>query len=412
MNREDFVRLFDISLLHEVFEKIDRNHSGQITFDDLESLMDEIGIRTSSTSIHDMFTELDRNSNGSVSFIEFYNRFKFVPHANIERVGKVWASVGGIDWGLDHAAFILPDLDRLVNPKSKEFIKFLTVGGICTIVSRTLTAPLERLKLQAQTEGLASSMISELRMIVKNEGWKGLFAGNWTNCLRIFPTIAIGCYAYVHIVNYFGLKNGAQNPETATRDFLIRLGAGATGGMLASFITYPLDIIRTRLTLPNQGISSPLESSHFPRIFARSKMLNVGRDIVHNEGFKGLFRGSAAAVMSIGPFILVQNSMFNVLKTFAQEELGCKPTPNMLLTCGAVSGLLAQTAVYPLDIVRRRIQLSIVDTGISTLSSLKEIAASEGIKGLYQGILPTALKVAPAVAISLTVRDLIRPYFT
>lgn len=400
---EEFTRLFDAERLRLVFDKMDLGHNGQITQDDLREILEgEVGITISADDLSDMFRDIDTNADGKVDFEEFYQKFKFVPFANVKRVGRTWASVGGIDWGLDHASFILPDIDRFVNPSSKEFFKFFITGGIASVFSRTLTAPLERLKLQAQTEGLASSMFSELSGIVKTEGWRGLFAGNLTNCLRVFPTTAIGCMTYVSILNTLGIESSNIDPQHRVRDLSIRIAAGATGGMVATYLTYPLDIIRTRLTL---NMPNPDEVSN-------SKIIACGRDIVKQEGIRGLFKGSAAAIMSIGPFIMVQNGMFSLLKTMVQEEFGWYPTTNSLLAYGAVSGFVAQVSVYPLDVVRRRMQLSMVEEGWSTWKVMKDIMKSEGLRGLYQGILPTALKVAPAVAISLTVRDTVRPYFS
>jgi solute carrier family 25 phosphate transporter 23/24/25/41 len=413
-----FRSMFDVSRLRQVFGVIDSDKSGQIGPDELKVLMDSLGIKASYEDAKDMLVEIDKNKDGRIDFGEFYERFKFVPLANLTRVGRTWSSIGGLDWGLDNAAFILPDVDRFVDPKSQEFLKFFISGGIAQVVSRTVTAPLERLKLQAQTEGLASSMISELKTIVKTEGFRGLFAGNVANCLRVFPTTAIGCFTYVQILSLLHMDNDID-PRHRVRDLSTRIAAGAFGGMVATLSTYPLDLIRTRMTLSTtESVTNtspvPVVSNAVQETTAqgRSKIMNIGRDILRQEGVRGLYRGSGPAIMSIGPFIFIQNGTFTALKTLSQEELGLNLTPNVLLACGATSGFMAQLAVYPLEVVRRRMQVSMVETGQSSWQILKEIHSTEGFRGLYQGILPTALKVAPAVAISLYVRDLIRPYFT
>ena len=68
------------------------------------------------------------------------------------------------------------------------------------------------------------------------------------------------------------------------------------------------------------------------------------------------------------------------------------------LGMGAMSGLWAQTICYPLDTVRRRMQLK-GKTYNSTLDAFKTIIRDEGAKGLYRGMVPNALKIVPNNAI-------------
>ena len=84
----------------------------------------------------------------------------------------------------------------------------LVVGGLAGCVSRTATAPLERIKIQAQTRGLAGSIFGELGRIVKAEGVKALFAGNGANLIRVFPFAGIVTLAYVRLIKVQGPLGG------------------------------------------------------------------------------------------------------------------------------------------------------------------------------------------------------------
>ena len=64
-------------------------------------------------------------------------------------------------------------------------------GGSAGVISRSITAPLERVKIAAQTSGRGISISSELGSVYRKNGLRGLFAGNGANCLRVFPQGAI-----------------------------------------------------------------------------------------------------------------------------------------------------------------------------------------------------------------------------
>jgi len=74
------------------------------------------------------------------------------------------------------------------------------------------------------------------------------------------------------------------------------------------------------------------------------------------------------------------------------------------LSAGAIAGALAQTVAYPLDVVRRRMQLvgmaRVVPQYSSTADALRAIWRTEGIRGLFIGVSINYFKVVPATALS------------
>ncbi|KAG0175115.1 mitochondrial thiamine pyrophosphate transporter [Apophysomyces sp. BC1015] len=90
-----------------------------------------------------------------------------------------------------------------------------------------------------------------------------------------------------------------------------------------------------------------------------------------------------------------------------------KPTHDMI--SGALSGIIGKTAIYPMDVVRKRFQVqgphrteyvigSIPEySRQSWLSCLKEIVKQEGVRGCYKGLAPSLVKVAPSVAVTFVV---------
>jgi len=89
-----------------------------------------------------------------------------------------------------------------------------------------------------------------------------------------------------------------------------------------------------------------------------------------------------------------------------------KTEPNTLTTLclGATAGIFAQTCCYPLDTVRRRMQLKGVIYR-NTLDAFRQILKKEGITGFYKGMVPNAVKVVPNNAIRFVVFDTLKDYF-
>lgn len=84
---------------------------------------------------------------------------------------------------------------------------------------------------------------------------------------------------------------------------------------------------------------------------------------------------------------------------------------------GAIAGAFGAFMVYPIDLVKTRMQNQRSTTPGSrmynnSLDCFQKIIKNEGFRGLYAGVLPQLVGVAPEKAIKLTVNDLVRNHFT
>jgi solute carrier family 25 phosphate transporter 23/24/25/41 len=86
----------------------------------------------------------------------------------------------------------------------------------------------------------------------------------------------------------------------------------------------------------------------------------------------------------------------------------------MSLVCGAAAGLASSTATFPLDLVRRRMQVEGAGRpasapGAPTYASVaRSVWAARGLRGFYSGLMPEYYKVAPGVAIGFCTYELCR----
>ena len=174
--------------------------------------------------------------------------------------------------------------------------KSLFAGGVAGGVSRTAVAPLERLKILQQVAGSSTAVYNGvwggLGHIWKTEGVRGMFKGNGANCIRIVPNSASKFLAYEYLEGAIIARARKQDPD-AKLGPLTRLCAGAGAGIFAMSATYPLDMVRGRLTVQVDGKHDKQYRS----------MSHAARVIVKEEGVKALYKGWLPSVIGVIPYV-------------------------------------------------------------------------------------------------------------
>jgi solute carrier family 25 phosphate transporter 23/24/25/41 len=287
------------------------------------------------------------------------------------------------------------------------WISLLAVAGCA---SRTAVAPLERLKILFQVQdyikkdGAAGgakapakyrSIGQSLRQIHAEEGLRGYFRGNGANCVRVFPYVAIQFAAFEKLKPLL-MSEGAEALSP-----LQKLFGGAIAGVLSVCVTYPLDAARARLTVQG-GLANT----------AHTGIFNTLSTVVRAEGLRGVYRGVLPTIWGIAPYVGLNFTVFETLRTTVPRNDNGEPDALYLLGCGALAGACGQTAAYPMDILRRRFQLSTMRGDAteytSTLGGLRTIVREEGVRGLYKGLAQNFIKVVPSIAIMFTSNELLR----
>uniref|UniRef100_A0A060SZU5 ARAD1C03410p n=1 Tax=Blastobotrys adeninivorans TaxID=409370 RepID=A0A060SZU5_BLAAD len=292
--------------------------------------------------------------------------------------------------------------------RAREFVQYPVVasfiaGGVAGAVSRTVVSPLERAKIIFQVQGPGSQayqgMVPTLVKMWKEEGWRGYMRGNGTNCIRIVP------YSAVQFSSYTVYKKFLLGTSRKDLDTVERLSAGALAGITSVFATYPLDIVRTRLSIQTASIGSSSRASQ-----ARQHppgMWSVMKNIYRTEGgIVALYRGIIPTTMGVAPYVGLNFAVYESMREFVTPEGQENPGAFGKLFSGAVSGAVAQTLTYPFDVLRRRFQVVSMGEGSlgfgynSVWDALRKIVMQEGVRGLYKGLSANLLKVAPSMASS------------
>jgi solute carrier family 25 phosphate transporter 23/24/25/41 len=304
-----------------------------------------------------------------------------------------------------------PTFDIARKRISEPVIAAFIAGGVAGAVSRTIVSPLERLKIlfQIQSAGREEYKLSIWRALVKmgrEEGWRGFLRGNGANCIRIIP------YSAVRFGSYNFYKKFAEPSSGADLSAIRRLICGGIAGITSVIVTYPLDIVRTRLSIQSAsftGLENRGSSKKLPGMFQTMVLMYK-----EEGGFLALYRGIIPTVAGVAPYVGLNFMVYESVRQYLTPEGDRNPSPYRKLLAGAISGAVAQTCTYPFDVLRRRFQINTM-TGIgyqytSIWDAIKAIVTEEGIRGLYKGIVPNLLKVAPSMASSWLSFELTRDF--
>ncbi|CAL9125929.1 unnamed protein product [Musa acuminata var. zebrina] len=291
-------------------------------------------------------------------------------------------------------------------------VKELVAGGVAGGVSKTAVAPLERVKILFQTrraEFHSVGLLGSFRKILQTEGLLGFYRGNGASVARIVPYAALHFMAYEQYRRWIilGFPNIGKGP-------VLDLISGSIAGGTAVIFTYPLDLVRTKLAYQVVGSSrlknrGPYHSSE--QVY--HGILDCILKMYRKNGLRGLYRGVGPSLYGIFPYSGLKFYFYEELKMHVPEEH--KKDVVVKLACGSVAGLLGQTITYPLDVVRRQMQVQALSTsnnevGKGTFETLVMIIRTQGWKQLFSGLSINYLKVAPSVAIGFTVYDAMKSW--
>jgi len=269
-------------------------------------------------------------------------------------------------------------------------------GAISGTVSRTLTAPADRLKVMYQAGGTfgdaggvhGKSIPQLTKELYREGGWRAFWRGNGANVVKIAPENATKFFMYEYAKTII-----CENPRSPTS--AERFWSGACAGATAQASIYPLEICKTRLALGTTG--------------ELNGIVGTTASIMRNEGIRGLYRGLGASVLGIVPYAGTDLAVYNTLREWYKPEEQ-DPTVLMTLSIGAFASICGQLVSYPLQLVRTKLQAAGRATHdirepptIRTI--LTGVVKKHGILGLYTGISCNFMKSVPAVAITYVVYE-------
>ncbi len=329
-----------------------------------------------------------------------------------------------------------------------ERTKFLLAGAVAGIVSRTCVSPLEVVATAQMVRGGNKNMVGELTDLFANEGVKGFFKGNGANCLKVAPTRGVQFFAFetfkkklvawkkasiIHSsYNNFNTNsnsnsnsNNKKQKQMTQEEYdelarnldvslspIERLIAGGFAGMIASSMVYPIEVVKTMLTM-------------YPGKYAGIQ--SAFRGVLSEVGPKGLYAGLAPTLIAMFPYVGVEFMIYETSKIAIETLLRNREENSasgnsasgsssaadaaefalpiiISLGLGAIAGAAAQTSAHPLDVVRKRLQVQGINGNPvlykTTFDCFAGVAKKEGMGALYKGLGPACVATIPGTGIA------------
>lgn len=295
----------------------------------------------------------------------------------------------------------------------KESSALLIAGGVAGAILRTIVLPFERAKILLQLQGPEAhkayrGMFPTIWKMYKDEGWRGWFRGNTLNCIRIVPYSAVQFGAFEETKVLLRKWRGYDSE-------IDRLFAGLVGGVASVVTTYPLDLVRARITVQTASLSK-LQAGK--RVEAPG-VISTMKDVYYNEGgVRALFRGIVPTTMGVAPYVAINFTLYEYIRDRLAENN--HNNPFWKLGAGAFSSLVGGVLIYPLDLLRKRYQVANMAGGELGFqyglvwNALSTIFKREGFFGAYKGMTANLYKIVPSMAVSWlcydTIKDAIRKW--
>jgi len=260
------------------------------------------------------------------------------------------------------------------------FFEDFMLAGVSAAVSKTATAPIERVKLliQNQDEMIKQGRLNKpyngvidcTKRVLSEEGLGPFWRGNMANVIRYFPTQALNFAFKERIKAIFAVpKDASQLKKVAAN-----IASGGCAGTLSLMFVYSLDFARTRLANDAKGKDGKRQFNG---------LIDVYKKTIASDGIAGLYRGFV--ISAVGIFIY--RGLYFGLYDSVKPLLGEDPSFLFRFMLGYSVTVSAGLASYPIDTIRRRMMMT-SGTGVNYKSSMDcgmQIVKNEGVGSLFKG---------------------------
>lgn len=283
-----------------------------------------------------------------------------------------------------------------------------SLGALACCGACVFTNPLEVVKTRLQLQGelrargsyqrLYRGVLQALWLVGRTDGVRGLQKGLTVALLYqgLMNGVRLGFYSYTQAS---GLTDGPGGS----------LIAGAAAGALGAFVASPAYLVKTHLQA--QTVAAIAVGHQHNHQSVSSAFLSIYR----REGVMGLWRGVNGAVPRVTVGSAAQLSTFSSAKDWVTRAQWFSPHSCLIaLIAAMISGVAVSITMTPFDVISTRLYNQPVDefkrgrlySGF--VDCLMKVCATEGIVGLYKGMMPVFVRLAPHTVLSMLIWDVLR----
>ncbi|XP_037976191.2 mitochondrial thiamine pyrophosphate carrier [Plutella xylostella] len=296
-------------------------------------------------------------------------------------------------------------------------------GGAAGAFTRAVAQPLDVLKIrfQLQLEPIKqgskyASIFQALTAIVREEGVTTLWSGH------VPAQLLSVTYGIVQFSTFEKIVNTCQRVDaefSQSHRHAINFSSGAIAATVATVVSFPFDTVRTRLIAEQKTKKAYKGFSH-----ALATMIKT-------EGARSLFKGLLPTLAQIAPHSGIQFAIYKLFTDNILTKVAFFQRPTTLsstvestlvanLISGSIAGFVSKTAIYPFDLVKKRLQIQGFQEHRSgfgkqmycsgVLHCVKLTINNEGFLALYKGYGPSMCKAIYVSALHFAVYDEIKHF--
>ncbi|XP_066548330.1 solute carrier family 25 member 24, like [Amia ocellicauda] len=365
------------------FQILDKNNCGFIDQEEIIHLFKELGVVISKPHAKKIIQMMDNDNSMTVDWSEFLQHIILNPAEDIGELVSSWKRCMVFDVGESRS---MP-MEFTQEETDSGAWKYILAGGLSDAVSRTVTAPIDRLKTQLQVYGSSAQGFRGMRA----GGIKSMWQGNIANVLKGTPQSTLQYVIYTQMKH---LGSVSEDKLTIQQ----RFGLGCVSGAAAHAVFYPLEVIKVSLNLQPAGTYTGL--------------VGCAKSIYQHESIAAFYRGFKPSVMCMIPYAGVECAVYHSIMNWAKAD-PANSSDSKLFCYSFVAFASGQTASYPLAVIRTQQQAqAITKTQYSTFEALKLSYVNHGIRGFYSGMGASFARAFPCAIINYTLASKLEVLFS
>jgi len=302
----------------------------------------------------------------------------------------------------------------LAEPNTHWFLCFLltfALGGLTAVITKTITAPIEKVKMVQQTflpQNSCDVNLSELSFfalnawIYRNLGCLAFWDGNVANCIRYVPKFALDMSVKAQLKT--GFKDAIKPGDNPGLQFLSKWLSGTTAAFISGLICYPLDFARTNIAASTDNDSRP------------AGIIDCWRQTIKCAGFLAIYRGVA---MSLCGEVVYRGLKYGLYDSIYDWKEAGLPDVHIVgdfflnFLIGWFVSSVAGAIAMPFDTVRKILMTDTKSTSPKfdgSISCIKHIYENDGITRFYRGTFTNVIRSwASGLALALfsSLQDLV-----